>query len=345
MINRIKLQLASNANLVAVVVAIVGVVLLAVAGYVWLNPPVDEHPPEEVEVFDMDVAVTDSATVVNESPLFDVGERLESRPAYFTNISPELDLEVAAAVPDDHTVSFEHRIILEERAVRDDSVVWSRDRLLEANETTVDDGQDSLHTSIHIPDLQAELAAVEEITDPIASSELSIRVETEYVATGPDGDEFAGDLSVAPDLAFVSNAYWLEGDQSAAFTETEMVPQEPTVGEPNPLVVYGLSILGVVLLVGAIANLGWARQLSLEELELQVQHEQYADWISNGQFIADGSYEYVYVDSLVDLINVGIDSDKRVIYDREMEMYQVADDQIIYYYATDPSNIELWADL
>lgn len=345
MIPRLQLRVASHARAVTVIAAIVGVALIGVAGFTWMNPPVEEPSPEEQEVFTLDVTIDDSAVVEEESPLFEVGERLESRPAYFTNISPELDLTATITVPDDHEVEFENRMLLEERATRDGSVVWNRDRLLEAEEPTVEDGKATINTSINIPDLQADLEEIEALTDPIAATELSVWFDLEYTSTAPDGEEYTGTVELTPELEFATNAYWLEGETSEEVVETETISQEPVEGEPNPLVTHGFPALGLVLLLGAIGGVGWARRVDIDELRLRVEHDRYDDWISNGQFIADSSYEYVYVESLVDLINVGIDSDKRVIYDPEMDMYQVVDDSVIYYYATEPANIELWTDV
>jgi len=51
------------------------------------------------------------------------------------------------------------------------------------------------------------------------------------------------------------------------------------------------------------------------------------------------------VNSLKDLVNIGIDADKRVIHDSDLDAYVVVDSGLVYYYAREPTNIELWANV
>jgi hypothetical protein len=75
-----------------------------------------------------------------------------------------------------------------------------------------------------------------------------------------------------------------------------------------------------------------------------VYRERYAEWISNGEFPTDTDKRYVTISSLEDLVDIAIDSNKRVIYDETLDAYGVADGDIVYYYG-DEGDIDSWLDM
>ncbi|MFB6232633.1 MAG: DUF5305 family protein, partial [Haloarculaceae archaeon] len=81
------------------------------------------------------------------------------------------------------------------------------------------------------------------------------------------------------------------------------------------------------------------------ELRAEAEHEEYSEWISEGELVLDATNEYVYVSSVEDLVNVAIDTDKRVIHDSDLSVYTVTDGEVIYYYTAEPSDLERWANI
>jgi hypothetical protein len=124
-----------------------------------------------------------------------------------------------------------------------------------------------------------------------------------------------------------------------------MAQQEPIQQSPNMALVVALSVVGGGLLVtgGVIARK--SSELDPHELRVAVFNQEYSEWISQGELVVDPDRQYVYVNSLEDLVNIGIDADKRVIHDTELQAYIVVDSGLIYYFARDPTNIELWANV
>jgi hypothetical protein len=88
-----------------------------------------------------------------------------------------------------------------------------------------------------------------------------------------------------------------------------------------------------------------SRKVDIEELKMQIDRAQFSEWISEGDFPSGQNRQYVYIESLEDLVDVAIDVNKRVIYDPEIETYAVPDGDIVYYHAVDPQAVSSWLDL
>lgn len=343
MMSRLNLHIAANSVILIAVLVVLGLGLLTGAVYVYLTPPVADPPPEEQEVFEIDVALEDSAIVEDNTPLYSQGERLEGKSAYFLNASSTLTLEATVDVPDDRDVEVEQRLVLEERATRDERTFWSRERLLAAEGTTVTDGETQLEGTIDVVQLRGEQAEVESVIETVARPTAQLRLETSYELETDDGEEYEGELYLTPDLEITSNAYWIDGDRTVSEAETRTIERDPIEQSPDMGQVSVLTILGIALLLAAGIVARKSRELDVEELRLETAHAEYGEWISEGEVIVNSDSQYVYINSLEDLVNVGIDADKRVIYDPDLDVYTVADGNIVYYFAKDPTDLELWA--
>ena len=134
--------------------------------------------------------------------------------------------------------------------------------------------------------------------------------------------------------------------QSANTTQSATTPTTRTIQEdPDMQLVALLSILGVVSVATGGTIAAKAPQIDEEELQKQVTHSEYSEWISEGELVLDSGNEYVYVGSVEDLVNVAIDTDKRVIHDPDFSVYTVTDGKVIYYYTAEPSDLERWANI
>jgi hypothetical protein len=155
--------------------------------------------------------------------------------------------------------------------------------------------------------------------------------------------------------------YWVTGEQQANVSKINKTtkpaepvdaeppdqpaePSEPT-GEPNMGLVALLAMLGSVAVASGGAIAAKAPQFDEEELEKEIAHNQYSEWISEGDVLIDSDNEFVAVNSVEDLVNVGIDANKRVIYDPDLSVYTVSDGDVTYYYTTGPANLQRWAGL
>ncbi len=216
-------------------------------------------------------------------------------------------------------------------------------------------------------DVRTELEEpAEAVADDFPASTTSLntqlRLTVDYRTEPINGKVYTGTLNVTPSLESNNDAYWLTGDQrvNVSKTQTRVIEPAPSVdegggqqtapsgpvrGEPNMQLVALLAILGVIAVASGGAIGAKAPQLDQEELRKEIAHNQYSEWISEGELLLDSDNEFVYVNSIEDLVNVGIDANKRVIYDPDLAVYTVSDGDVTYYYTTEPADLQRWAHL
>ena len=347
------------------------------------EPQPDPGPEtEEVEVFFLDVELIDSAVVETASSelpptisgpnqqAYEEGEVLTREPAYFYRYAPKLTFNVTATTTKNVSVELTTRLSREERVVtdrdeEDNETVYTNDRLLMYRQDTVTDGRVTNRRSFDVRnDLEGpadDVAA--EFPSSTTSLNTQLRLTVDYQTEPINGTVYNGTLNMTPSLESNNDAYWLTGDQQANVSETQTrtiepagtadpgasdqptEPSEPTRGEPNMGLVALLAILGLVAVAGGGAIAAKAPQLDEEELKTEIAHNQYSEWISEGELLLDSDNEFVSVNSIEDLVNVGIDANKRVIYDPDLSVYTVADGDVTYYYTTEPASLQRWTHL
>jgi hypothetical protein len=138
----------------------------------------------------------------------------------------------------------------------------------------------------------------------------------------PDGDTFSVDVADG-------------GERTYERTEPETATA--TVGPLRSLGSLALTLIGI----GGLLVLGSAKHRDVlappegERARLAVarEREEFDDWISSGSLPAPLlDRPRVEIDSLEDLVDVAIDSDRRVIEDRDRGAFFVADGELLYRY-------------
>ncbi len=345
MVARVKLQIATNGAAIAAGCFVVGLLLLAGAGYVYATPGVEQQPPEEIDSFDIEVSLDDSAVVQEQSQLYDRGERLDSKPVYFLNLTPEITMEAAVDSSPDHDMTVEHELILVEQADRDGTEFWSRETTLAATQSTVTDGTQQTNATLDANDLTLRQDEISSVIDGVSSPSAHLRLETSYETEPVAGEPYEGTLVVTSDIELVTNAIWFDGDRTASDSDERLEERDPVRLSPNLLLVILLILTGSGFIgVGGVV-VSRLDEYDEHDLRIEVYNNEYSEWISEGELVVDPNRQYVYVNSLKDLVNIGIDADKRVIHDTELDAYVVVDSGLVYYYAREPTNIELWANV
>lgn len=342
----LKYQLAVYCVAVSVALVLLGVVALGGAGYVYSNPPVEEIPSREVDAQEFSTNVETSAVVVNETVLYAEGETVSDQPVYFTDTMPVLRLGAVASVPDDRPVDVSHRLVVHQRATFQNEVFWEQREVLAEEEATVSDGTFRVNTTVNTSAVRERSATIRDVLGSIGSLSSELRLETTYATESTRDGVYEGQLSAASELSSNENGYWLEDPLSASQTESETVSGDVRQLSPNVPLAATLGLGGVVAFV--LAGLVWfwgSRRADVYELEIQIERSRYSEWISEGELPMDHDKQFVYINTLTDLVDIAIDTNKRVIYDADVETYSVVDDDIIYYHAVDPRSVSSWLDL
>ena len=344
--DRAKHQVALYGRTVSVVFFLVGLLALGGAVYVYMTPPVEEIPPQQTDVQNFETGVQHSAVVVNSTEIYEEGQRLENQPRYFFGATPILNLSAVAAVPDDRPVTVSHRLVLSVRATADEQPLFERRRVLATGEETVEDGRLVVNTTVNASDVRQEANRIQDEVGGLGSISTQLVLETTYETESTQGDTYAGELTSTSTVQFADEGYWLAGNLSASATESTTVGGGVRQQDPDVALVGGLGLLGLAALaLGGLFTYWSSRRVDLQELKMRIDRSQYSEWISEGDFPSGQGKQYVYIESLEDLVDVAIDTNKRVIYDPEIETYAVADGAMIYYHAADPRSVSSWLDL
>ena len=298
-----------------------------------------------------------SAVIVNDSIPFEEGETVVNRPIYYTNLTREIDgthQYVYQAESGDLTVTTEAFLLIREGEVEEGEMVetfWQVVRPL-SSERTESLAPGEVHSTDYTIDIRYVLGTIETVQEQVGAREGLVDVRVVTVTT-VDGQAAGGevthtyesDMIMVFDPATVRIAGFDLVDEQHQTTETVQ-----TIARPSPLVAYG-SILLFVLSAGLLLALLAGRytgyvELTEDEKEL-VQLEQYrnrfSEWITAGRFPSEREYEQtVLVDDLEGLIDVAIDTNKRVIEDQQLGVSVVLDNEYVYLYVRPDSPARDW---
>ncbi len=325
---RLKLLLADHGRTVAVALLVAGVVAVAATGWVYATPPT-ETVTERVDVQTVGTAVVPSATITGNSTLWDRGTTLTNRSIY-PMAAPELTLTVRTTVPADESVSVEQQLRLVYRATRDGTTFWQSEQPLTATKTTTTNGTVTSSTTIDVPAIRDRLDTYNEDLTGLGRAEAALHLAVTY-ETG----RYTGEFTKTATLTIAENGYWLSDRLAASTTHSRRVTRE-VQGEPNQSILFGLA--GLSLLFLASAGTIWYYRDTVADrsvLKERLDRTRFEEWISNGRIDQPPAGRTVPVETLADLVDIAIDSNKRVIHDPGRDHFVVLDGPILYRF--DPS--------
>lgn len=336
---RAKWVIAQYGVPIALILGVVG--LLAVAGAVSAyTSPETRQVTETVDEQRFGTAISTSAIVVEDSTLYDQGTTLEDQPAYFYNATPDVRIQVLTSVPDDREVAVSQRLVIRHVAERDGEPFWEATRVLATSDDTVSDGEAALNATVAMRDVQATVADVRQEIGGVGRVRTELRLHVDY-RTGPVDDT----LTTAPTVELTDRAYWLDGGRTANQTHSDTATREVTVPtSARETFLLGGFGAGVLLLAIGIFGLQ-RREFDLDRIEMEITRSRYDEWISRGEIPTKAEKQYITIDTLEDLVDIAIDSNKRVIYDTTYETYGVVDGDLVYYYTEGDDEFGEWLDI
>jgi len=289
-----------------------------------------------------------SAAVQRDASVFDQGVVLQDRTLYFTRVSPVLNGTYRLRHGGDGVQPATARadITLMIRAVGNDDgrtvEYWTSiedSRSAEAEQLQPGESL-SVNFSADVPEL---LESINEIQTDLGATPGQVQVlvsATSAMETRVAGENFSEarneTLVIKPGAGTYSVAPRTDGRRSYPSTETVVNEVEPSFLEA-----YVSFIVAFVCLFGASATFVARRQgvfdlptETVERLESDKERDEFDDWISRGsvsRFDADGE---VRLDSLEDIVDVAIDSNRRVT-QVEDGRYVVMVDGVRYVYESE----------
>lgn len=343
-LTRIKYYSALYADTVGIVLVILAIVSTGVAGYTYLNPPVEQIPPEEVDVQDFEATIDHSAVVSNSSnnitQIYNESEVLRNHPVYYRDSMPELTISMKADVPDDRPVNISYQLVVRHSATFEGDQFYQDEEIITSEQTRVEDGEFVSNTSIRISELEELLSGPQQA---IIAGSLSSQLEFElaYMSPAQGGGMYEGQLSSPLQPEISNQAYSFPSDISAEQTERQTTQPQTRELPPNLQRVGIFVIIGLLLGAAGVTITRWSTSdINIEQLETRITEQKHEPWISEGEFPTDTDSQYVYIPTLQDLVDIAIDSNKRVLYDSDFESYAVVDESVVYYYGSKPKIIK-----
>lgn len=329
-------------------IAVALCLLLAAAGgfvaYEEYTAPDTTTEQRTTATWTTDSEFTHSATVTRSSRAFAAGAVLHNRSVYLSSVSPELtgehrfrhrgDVERATATTN---------VTLVKRSVTgtgdEQTELWRVSEPLSATESTL--GQNETASTgfrVNVSEQRNETREIErELGGAPGRVEMFVRVTTRVTATVEDR-RLNRTRTDRLTIELGQSAYSVSTNETG---EREKPIRRETVTVPvekNATRIYGGTAFAAVWLVAA-AGLAYAGRREVLPLAPDVvaaverarTRDRFDEWISVGRVPEPSARErLVTVDSLEDLVDVAIDSDRRVIEDAEDERFVVIDGQVWY---------------
>ncbi|WP_436924046.1 DUF5305 domain-containing protein [Halosimplex amylolyticum] len=291
-----------------------------------------------------------AAVVQRDARPFDRGELLRNRSTYFSSVTPVLngtyryehggDADTARVTTD---------LTLVVRAVTRDSnggVLWRETEPLASADTASvpADGAHRVPFQANVTErIEYGRAAREDLQTVRGRIEVVIVAETEAVTT-LEGDRLVDErteqIEISPEQGTYDVSVNASGPAQKPVSESVSVPVEA-----DPVREYG-SILIALLGVAGVAALVWTDRTGrldvpsrvASAIAVQRERDSFDEWISVGHLPPGDEDRVVTLDSLEDLVDVAIDSDRRVIEDVNSSTYVVLDGETRYEFRSDTAD-------
>jgi len=336
-----------------VLVLLVGLALALAGGYVTYDSHVDgaETVVEQqtTGTWTVESEFQHGTTVTRDTEVFSAGEELTNRSLYFTTVSPELD--ATYTVSHDNTdgsaavTSTDLSLIVRAVEERDGNQVvhWqTRDSLETLDAVEVTDGESTATTaSVAIPAILSRTEAIQNDLRAAPGQTEVLLVADTTVESSVAGETFTDTRTDRIEIVPGQNVYRVSATTAGAssYDATEQVTR--TI-EPTRLELYGgpaLCVLGLFCMafLGTARWRGWLAVTERERArnEFERARDDFDEWISTAQIPDADDRTPVPTDSLVDLVDIAIDSDRRVLEDGNQ--YAVLVDSEIYTYTAPPA--------
>ena len=329
---------------------VVGLVVLAGAG-VYLTYTVQTAPDTETELRSQQVGTwtTDSefqhsAVVQNDSAVFDEGDRLENRPLYFTRATPVLEGEYAVSyVGDVGVIEGTTSLAIVVRAVEEfdgeEFTHWEEREQLASDQLRLGSGaSEQLGFELNVTEAVDRADEIERsLGASPGTTEVALEAVTEFEIEN-EGQTFVQERRETLQIQPSSGTYGVQSTVGGERTEdqTQRVEQEVPV-EQSTLLRAGGPVLLLVGLLGlaVVGFVGYRDGFELDERTRELRaferaRDNHDEWISSGTVPERDDRTVVELESLEGLVDVAIDSSRRVI--ETESRYVVLADGVRYTY-------------
>lgn len=332
---RITYVCGKYGRLIAVI--LVALSALLSAGAVMAEPPAPQQETVQTNEQRVTTTLTAAGEVTSDSALYDEGETVSNSPVYLLPATPNLTLNASTTVPSDRPVTVTQQIVMLVSIERQGTVFWTDREVLANGTQTVTDGSARTTTTLDVANFRDErLSELRAQTSGVGTVRVRISANASY-----DTGTYSGRTNLSSPLEISDRSFEFDSPRRAERSHSTPEVRNVTasaggsgtvasaIGVPGRSV--WLLFAGVLSLVTGIAvRVVDIRIDDFETFERHYESVRYTEWISRGRVPDSGEYARIPVEGLVDLVDIAIDSEKRVIYDTQQEYYAVVDGNHIY---------------
>ena len=337
------------------------VLIIAAAGAGWWAYQINLEPTVETEQrlteqWSESTSFSHSAPITNDSLPFAAGERASNRPLYYTALSKELEGTYTYEYTADSgsvDVTTDTYLLIRGGRMENGNMTdtyWEfSEPLATDSETLAPDEPHQVEFTVNIIDVLQTIGTVEQQLDAtegivdvrvVSVSDLSGTVQSDSVNT-----TYRSELPivVSPSTFRVSEPETIS-EPHESFETVEVLSEPSRLQAYGSIVAFGIVVMLLVVLLG-LRYSGYTKLTEEEQelIDIKQARERFSEWITTGEFPSEREYEQtVLVDSLEGLVDVAIDTNKRVIEDEQLGVSTVLDDTYIYIYIQPDSPARDW---
>jgi len=331
---RIPVKYRSLLGRYAAVIVIIAVMLALAGVYVTYTAQTTSDTITETDqvttaTWTVDSSFDHGAVVQRDTAVLPEGERLTGLPSYFTTLAPHLDgtyqLSNQGDV-EDVSGEIDLNVVLQHVAEGDDDEIityWEERESLDTEVIEDGEGGHSVDFEFNVTELDERVSDLEDqVGASPGTSEVLLVADTTLVGV-VDGQEFVDERTSRLEIEPGAGTYSVEAQPAESDTHEaiETVENEvPNPDKPSTPMQAGAALLILLGIVGAgsVGYLTYAgyTQVSDKEREyadFENERDTFDKWISTGKLPDGGEYTRVELDSLADVVDVAIDSNRRVI--------------------------------
>lgn len=350
---QVRKLVADYFALIAVAIVVVGLLGGVITYQVHVSPGEEIETVEESS-WATTTAFDHQATIIEETDVFAEGETLVNQPTYFAQLAPVLDgtFQFSYTATESGEVDAETTLTLTIQASDDEVEYWTDEEQLErTTDEGIEPGDDvTVPFSVNVTEMQDR---VDQIEDQLGATpgEIETAVQAEIEYTGEKNDIPYEEETLTHELSIDTdgNLYSIDGAEPTENEEPQFSEQTVPVTH-HPLLSFGGPLL-ILLAGGALITLTFGREKNwftfTAEEETWYAHktarDEFNDWITPGRIPQETQTETVIeVDSLEGIVDVAIDSTRRVIEVKDTQTYVVLVDGTKYRYTAPkpPASVE-----
>ncbi|MBX0323017.1 DUF5305 domain-containing protein [Halomicroarcula sp. F13] len=308
-----------------------------------MTPPTTEAPYSS-EMESISMGLHSQATVENAASFYTRGETITDMPVYLRSYTPTVTARLVTTPPATDRVQIDQRLTLvyEARTAGNEVFITQRQRLNRTNTAT---SGESVVTAarINVTEVARNVARLESEIGDAGQVHVYLDAESRYNTPtessslhyrGPihisKGSYKIGHGSVQDELRPTDSPVRVD----PAKTSSLPFPVLGAVTLPHTTLVFALLSLGG--LVGAGLAVVYGNRFDADRERATLHKARYAEWISEGSLPAHHPINTAQLDTLEDLVDFAIDTEKRILYDPAQGKYAVFDPPIAYVYVEEP---------